>query len=130
MDLPGDEEFVVCSVCGAKQSANRNMIFSIRPVTPFIVFENKPFVTHSRKDLFGSHALFDASRAAETEEGKNKKKEQAKGAGATIKERCPKCGHPEMTFHTMQLRSADEGQTVFYTCPKCEYTQFIIIRIY
>ncbi|KNE55737.1 zinc finger domain, LSD1 subclass [Allomyces macrogynus ATCC 38327] len=34
-------------------------------------------------------------------------------------EKCPKCGNPEMTFHTMQLRSADEGQTVFYSCKKC-----------
>jgi DNA-directed RNA polymerase subunit M/transcription elongation factor TFIIS len=32
---------------------------------------------------------------------------------------CPKCDHPEMEFYTMQLRSADEGQTVFYECPKC-----------
>ncbi|KAJ3037098.1 DNA-directed RNA polymerase I core subunit rpa12 [Rhizophlyctis rosea] len=41
--------------------------------------------------------------------------------GATIKEKCPKCDAPEMVFHTAQLRSADEGQTIFYTCVKCGY---------
>lgn len=39
----------------------------------------------------------------------------------TIDEICPKCGHNEMAFTTQQLRSADEGQTVFYTCVKCKY---------
>ena len=34
-------------------------------------------------------------------------------------ESCPKCGHPEMEFYTMQLRSADEGTTVFYECRSC-----------
>ncbi|TPX74445.1 hypothetical protein CcCBS67573_g04281 [Chytriomyces confervae] len=43
--------------------------------------------------------------------------------GATIKERCPKCDAPEMVFHTAQLRSADEGQTVFYSCVKCGFKE-------
>jgi DNA-directed RNA polymerase I subunit RPA12 len=40
---------------------------------------------------------------------------------ATIEEPCPKCGHGEMYFYTMQLRSVDEGQTVFYECIKCAH---------
>ena len=38
-----------------------------------------------------------------------------------INEECTKCHAKEVTFHTMQLRSADEGQTVFYHCLKCGY---------
>lgn len=40
---------------------------------------------------------------------------------AIIEEPCPKCENKEMYFYTMQLRSVDEGQTVFYECPKCEH---------
>lgn len=36
-----------------------------------------------------------------------------------VDETCPKCNNRGMEFYTMQLRSADEGQTVFYECPKC-----------
>lgn len=34
---------------------------------------------------------------------------------------CPKCEHPEAYFHQMQIRSADEPSTTFYTCanPEC-----------
>ena len=35
---------------------------------------------------------------------------------ATVDEPCPKCDNHVLRFYTMQLRSADEGQTVFYEC--------------
>ena len=41
---------------------------------------------------------------------------EAASKHATIEEPCPKCGHPEQFFYTMQLRSVDEGSTVFYEC--------------
>ena len=51
---------------------------------------------------------------------KGEKKDRPKHA--KIEETCPKCGHPELYFYTMQLRAVDEGSTVFYECPKCSHT--------
>jgi DNA-directed RNA polymerase I subunit RPA12 len=41
---------------------------------------------------------------------------------AVISKECPECHRTEMFYHTKQLRSADEGTTVFYRC-ECGYRE-------
>ncbi|XP_018325722.1 DNA-directed RNA polymerase I subunit RPA12 [Agrilus planipennis] len=43
--------------------------------------------------------------------------------GPIVDRKCPKCGNEKMSYATLQLRSADEGQTVFYTCTVCKYKE-------
>ena len=35
---------------------------------------------------------------------------------------CPKCGHNEAYYWTVQTRRGDEGATEFYRCTKCRHT--------
>lgn len=43
--------------------------------------------------------------------------------GPVVERKCPRCGNDEMSYAALQLRSADEGQTVFYTCTKCSFKE-------
>lgn len=62
------------------------------------------------------------SWVTDNEEGKTAAEDTVdKDKHARIEEPCPKCGHPELYFYTMQLRSVDEGSTVFYECVSCNH---------
>lgn len=50
-------------------------------------------------------------------------KEHEEESGSIVERKCPKCGSDKMSYTTLQLRSADEGQTVFYTCIKCNFKE-------
>lgn len=54
---------------------------------------------------------------------KSKKDEEEEEEGPTVERKCPKCGHDKMSYAALQLRSADEGQTVFFTCLKCKFKE-------
>ena len=47
---------------------------------------------------------------------------QAKGLESTIKIDCEKCHNQEGVCWSLQTRSADEPETRFYRCTKCNYT--------
>lgn len=49
-----------------------------------------------------------------------------KDMGATapvVNENCPECGHGKAYFWTLQTRAADESETKFFKCVKCDHTR-------
>jgi len=78
-----------------------------------------------------SSILFDARavkyeihfNSLESTAPKKKTDDDEEADGPVIERKCPKCGHERMSYAAIQLRSADEGQTVFFTCLKCKYKE-------
>ncbi|KAL1955287.1 hypothetical protein VTO42DRAFT_8819 [Malbranchea cinnamomea] len=84
---------LVCDVCGTR---NRDA-------------PAKTIISESKPNAFPSalRAKRSAVRALTADDRKTE---------AIAQETCPMCGRPEMRYYTLQLRSADEGSTVFYSC--------------
>lgn len=62
---------------------------------------------------------FNSKHTYASAKGTNDNKDNTEGP--IVERRCPQCQNDKMSYATLQLRSADEGQTVFYTCTKCKY---------
>ncbi|XP_003703448.1 RNA polymerase I subunit RpI12 [Megachile rotundata] len=57
------------------------------------------------------------------ESSKQKDDDEDEAEGPVVERKCPQCQNDKMSYATLQLRSADEGQTVFYTCTKCKFKE-------
>ncbi|KAJ8334953.1 hypothetical protein SKAU_G00405920 [Synaphobranchus kaupii] len=96
LPLPGLKDTVTCVRCNYSVSVRE---FAGHVITSSVVF----------------NPVESSSIAKETEESELK--------GPVIDKRCSRCNKEGMVYHTRQMRSADEGQTVFYTCIHCRYQE-------
>ncbi|KAK2745492.1 DNA-directed RNA polymerase I core subunit rpa12 [Onygenales sp. PD_40] len=110
---------IFCTDCGnllRESSGDQNAIlvsFSPRsPLTRRSDTASKTITSESKANAFPS-ALRSKRSAVQTLTAADRK------GDAIVQQACPECDHPEMRFYTLQLRSADEGSTVFYSCDKC-----------
>ncbi|CAM6082971.1 unnamed protein product [Calypogeia fissa] len=102
----GSSTYATCLLCNAHRSVE--------------AFEDKEiWITSSAEDLIRrlgiEPLILPESEVVATEEDDQPQQR------AVVNDDCPKCQNPQLEYYTRQLRSADEGQTVFYECPKCQY---------
>ena len=115
---------VFCTQCGSLLDGSTSS--SVTPCTsctatyPSTLFKSVEISTRSAPGAFPSVLRQKRSVVQVATDAEGAAQQEQEGR-ATIEERCPKCDNPQMTFFTLQLRSADEGSTVFYECPKCAY---------
>ena len=104
---------VTCDVCGAKCKGKSPQHHFFQAAFLHIdgcadTSSNK-VTTKSRASAFPSALRAKRSAVQTLKEGDVQTE-------ATIRMTCSECGREEMRYYTLQLRSADEGSTVFYHC--------------
>ncbi|KAF9221291.1 DNA-directed RNA polymerase I kDa polypeptide [Gyrodon lividus] len=97
--LPKDNEpTVICEQCSHEEPASS--------------YENIEIITRSHPDAFPSALRQKRKTQTKIHQGKVLPK---------VSEKCPACGHLEAYYEEKQMRSADEGSTILYTCVSCKH---------
>ena len=102
-----------CSACGSLLARGAKTLECLDCKATYTAPPPKKKVTHSKPSDFPSALRTKHSDVQKVDDDAAGVQEQ------TIKQPCEKCGVQEVRFYTLQLRSVDEGTTVFYSCPAC-----------
>ncbi len=104
-----------CLICGSilplPLSTDGSLEVKCRVCSNSIDVNQFDGISSTTRIVFNSRSLVSKSS--------DKNKTTPESEGPVIERKCAKCGHDRQTFATLQTRSADEGQTVFYSCLKC-----------
>ncbi len=101
-----------CPNCGSQPGGMGSTICYEVPVRPTaLLLELQTAVAERKKEVSGS-----APTATEetTDLIPERTRQVVRGA-----ESCPSCNGQELFYETVQMRSADEGQTILYQCCRC-----------
>ncbi|KAH7910021.1 hypothetical protein BJ138DRAFT_1173402 [Hygrophoropsis aurantiaca] len=99
LNLPQDgEPVIVCEQCNHEEPATS--------------YENIEITTRSHPEAFPSALRQKRKTQTKIHQGKVLPK---------VSEKCPVCGHLEAFYEEKQMRSADEGSTILYTCVSCKH---------
>ncbi|XP_075160868.1 RNA polymerase I subunit RpI12 isoform X2 [Haematobia irritans] len=90
-----------------------SVIIVNKPINPMVIIFGDQIVEYTIH--FNN---YDPSKLVKTKE-----EQDSSAEGPVVERKCPKCGNDKMSYATLQLRSADEGQTVFFTCLKCKFKE-------
>ena len=123
----GDANAILhCTVCGTRNKGKYHMAAFYTLSMKLLVSNMSPdtvpqtIVSESKPSTFPS-ALRAKRSAVQTLSAEDRKTE------AITEHTCARCGRTEMFYTTVQLRSADEGSTVFYRCV-CGYKYVTLPR--
>ncbi|EGN92719.1 hypothetical protein SERLA73DRAFT_127310 [Serpula lacrymans var. lacrymans S7.3] len=99
LSLPKDsDQTVICEQCSHEEPASS--------------YENTEITTRSHPEAFPSALRQKRKTQTKIHQGKVLPK---------VSEKCPACGHLEAYYEEKQMRSADEGSTILYTCVSCKH---------
>lgn len=100
---------LVCDCCGAENKGLYSPFSPGRNSNPLTDTASKTITTSTKASSFPSLLRQKRSDIQQVERSDMQNE-------AVIQQTCPECGRQEVRYTAVQLRSADEGSTIFYTC--------------